>query len=116
MINHTTAADILAIISRAWGPADNTGYCFFPWIEGSSRRFHEQAFEWPAERAEIIDHMVKHADDDLYWCPVIFDEPRRRVEHAHEEYALWADLDESDPRDIEPRWQPTVAWETSPGR
>lgn len=31
-----------------------------------------------------------------------------------DEHALWADLDEVDPRDIDQ--QPTVAWESSPGR
>ncbi len=116
MITAERAERILSIISQAWGPTDNTGYCFFPWVEGPDRKFRTRAFEWPEQRDDIIDHLVKHQDDDLYWCPMIFDEPYRRVEHAHEEYALWADLDESDPREIEDRWRPSVAWETSPGR
>lgn len=116
MITAERAERILGIISQAWGPTDNKGYCFFPWVEGPDRKFRTEAFEWPEQRDDIIDHLVKHQDDDLYWCPMIFDEPYRRVEHAHEEYCLWADLDESDPRDIDERWKPSVAWETSPGR
>ncbi len=116
MITTEQAEKMLAIISQAWGPADNTGYCFFPWIEGENRSFHSRAFEWPAQQLDIVEHMVRHADHDLYWCPVIFDEPQRRVEFAHEEYCLWADLDPVDPRDIDDEWKPSVAWETSPGR
>lgn len=115
------AEDVLSIISQAWGPSENTGYCFFPWINRREQAqgkggFHSVAFEWPTERDEIVDHMLKHQHDDLYWCPVIFDGPHRQEGLAHEEYALWADLDEADPHRIESRWKPTVAWETSPGR
>lgn len=115
------AESTLNVISQAWGPADNTGYCFFPWInrreqaQGKSG-FHSVAFEWPAERDEIIEHMLKHVNEDLYWCPVIFSGPHRQEQLAQEEYALWADLDEADPHRVSPRWKPTVAWETSPGR
>jgi len=116
MIAIERAERILRIISQAWGPTDNTGYCFFPWIEGINRSFRTKAFRWPEQRDDILAHMVRHSDDDLYWCPVIFDQPQRRVEFAHEEYALWADLDEADPRKIDERWRPSVAWETSPGR
>lgn len=112
---------MLDVISQAWGPAENTGYCFFPWINRREQAqnksgFHSVAFEWPAERDEIIEHMLRHQNEDLYWCPVIFAGPHRQEGLAHEEYALWADLDEVDPHRIERRWKPTVAWETSPGR
>lgn len=114
MINE--ADRILAIISQAWGSDDNEGYCFFPWVEGSNRTFHTKSFYWPTDRLEVLDHMVAHEDHDLYWCPMLFSEDQRRVPYAQEEYCLWADLDEADPRQIDPQWRPTVAWETSPGR
>lgn len=116
MITNGKAARILAIISEAWGPADNTGYCFFPWIDRETGRFNEQAFQWPADRDKILTHLVEHEHHDLYWCPMIFEEPHRQVRHAHEEYALWADLDPVNPRNIDPKWEPSVAWSTSPGR
>jgi hypothetical protein len=112
---------MLDVISLAWGPEANVGYCFFPWInrreqaQGKSG-FHSVAFEWPRERDEIIEHMLKHQNEDLYWCPVIFSGPHRQEGLANEEYALWADLDEADPHRIDQRWRPSVAWETSPGR
>lgn len=116
MITTEHAELTLRIISQAWGPADNTGYCFFPWVEGPNRQFRTKSFKWPEQRDDIVQHLINHEDDDLYWCPVIFSEDARRVEFAKEEYALWADLDESDPRKIKDQWRPSVAWETSPGR
>lgn len=107
---------ILAIISQAWGSDDNEGYCFFPWVEGPDRKFQSKSFYWPDDRPEILEHMIAHVDDDLYWCPMLFSENKRRTEVAREEYCLWADLDEADPRKIDKRWRPSVAWETSPGR
>jgi hypothetical protein len=68
------------------------------------------------QRSEILEHMVAHENNDLYWCPMLFSEDKRQVEYANEEYALWADLDEADPHEIEEQWRPTIAWETSPGR
>lgn len=111
----------LALISQAWGK--QRGYCFFPWIEGTAisreeriRAYHEgPAFKWPTDRRKIIEHLESHWDDDLYWCPSLFEYPRRRLELAMDECCLWADLDEVDPRSIE-EYPPTMAWETSPER
>lgn len=116
MLTIEYADEVLRLISQAWGPSDNIGYCFFPWIEGADRKFYTKSFLWPMQRPEILDHLIKHEDDDLYWCPVLFSEAKRRTEFANEEYALWADLDESDPHKIDERWRPSVTWETSPGR
>jgi hypothetical protein len=120
-LDRRQAEDILDVISQAWGPADNTGYCFFPWINRREQAqgkngFHTVAFEWPSERDEIIEHMLNHPNEDLYWCPVIFAGPHRQEQLAQEEYSLWADLDEADPHRIPEQWKPSVAWETSPGR
>jgi AAA domain-containing protein/DNA primase RepB-like protein len=111
----------LNLISRAWGK--QSGYCFFPWIGGEAdsreariRSYHEgTAFAWPRDRAKILAHMEAHEGDDLYWCPSLFEYKGRRMELAMDEHALWADLDEVDPREIED-YPPTIAWETSPGR
>jgi hypothetical protein len=59
--------------------------------------------------------MDEHKDDDMYWCPSLFERRRRQMELAMDEHALWADLDEVNPKDIED-YPPTIAWETSPGR
>lgn len=113
----------LRIISKAWG-RNQKGYCFFPWIDREAQRkagrrragYHEgEAFHWPSEKPEIIEHIKKHREHDLYWCPSLFEYPMRREDVAMDEHALWADLDEADPTQIED-YPPTIAWETSPGR
>lgn len=115
----------LALISRAWGrKQEDEFYCFFPWLDREEQRqagtrragFHEgPAFKWPRDRSKIIAHMANHTQHDLYWCPSLFEEPRRATELATDEKALWADLDEVNPKDIQ-EYPPTIAWETSPGR
>ena len=114
--------DMLRIVSRAWG--QQPGYCFFPWISGKARdkteriqSYHEgPAFKWPKDKAKILDHLAAHEDDDIYWCPSLFETRRRRLDQAKDEHALWADLDGVDPNTIDKEYRPTIAWETSPGR
>lgn len=111
----------LSIVSKAWGK--QRGFAFFPFISGKAtcredriRSFEEgPAFMWPRDKEKVVRWMKAHANDELYWCPSLFEKARRRMEVAMDEHALWADLDEVDPRKIED-YPPTVAWETSPGR
>lgn len=130
---------MLSIVSKAWGK--QTGYCFFPYIdrqaqartglrnagynEGPTPQNGERpksdkrgpAFRWPNDRAEIRDYLQSHLEKghDVYWCPSLFEFPTRRSDVAMDEHALWADLDEADPREMRD-YPPTVAWESSPGR
>lgn len=120
----TDFSKMLRIISRAWG-RNQSGYCFFPWIDREAQErtgerragFHEgPAFMWPEDKPKILKHLEEHRQHDLYWCPSLFEFPHRKAEAAMDEMALWADLDEADPREIDPEYEPTIAWETSPGR
>lgn len=130
---------MLTVVSKAWGR--QTGYCFFPYIdrqaqldtglrragynEGPTPETGERskgdrrgpAFRWPNDRREIAEYLSKHLDKghDVYWCPSLFEFPARRSDLAMDEHALWADLDEVDPREIRD-YPPTIAWESSPGR
>lgn len=116
-----TPAESLKIIQQAWGR--QSGYCFFPYISGTAEDKKERilsykegrAYLWPKERDAIVEFLEAHVDDDVYWCPSLFEDKKRRMELAMDEHALWADLDEVDPRTIED-YPPSVAWETSPGR
>lgn len=111
----------LKLISKAWGR--QRGYCFFPYISGAATDKKErilsytegEAFRWPQDRDKILAHLHAHTNDDVYWCPSLFEGPKRRMELAMDEHALWADLDEADPRGISD-YPPTIAWQTSPGR
>jgi hypothetical protein len=112
---------ILSIISKAWGR--QSGWCFFPTISGTAKDQRErnmsyeehQAFKWPTDRAKIAAHIEANRDNDIYWCPSLFEEPRRKDVFAKDSRCLWADLDAADPRKIKD-YPPTIAWETSPGR
>jgi hypothetical protein len=125
---------MLTIISKAWG--QQTGYCFFPYIDRAeqvrtglrNKGYYEgpvrdkkdrrgPSFRWPNDRAEIREYLEAHLakSHDVYWCPSLFEFPTRRSDVAMDEHALWADLDEADPREIS-NYPPTIAWESSPGR
>lgn len=113
----------LDLIRKAWGLGKKEGYCFFPWMRGDAHTQRERtlsfkegpAFKWPEDRPKILKHLGERHEDDLFWCPMLFETPYRRAEFALEERCLWADLDTVDPRKIED-YPPTMAWETSPGR
>ncbi len=120
----TTHEERLRIISRAWGRGAD-GWVFFPWIDRDEqvatgkrqKGFHDgPAFKWPEDRAKILRHMAEHEHHDLYWTPSLFEGTARTTELAGDEHALWADLDGADPRQIDPAYPPTIAWESSPGR
>ncbi|QFG05130.1 RecA-like DNA recombinase [Gordonia phage Dre3] len=117
-----TPADQMKVLKRIW---KREGYVFLPWIPAAQARVKEQrrnnwnegpAFKWPADKPRILDHLAEHANDDLYFAPMVFSEPTRRSEFALTGNRLWADLDEVDPRDVDGYYQPTIAWETSPER
>jgi hypothetical protein len=113
----------LRLLTKIWGRGE-TGYVFLPWIDAKAARTSARksswregtAFHWPADRAKVLDHLTKHADDDLYFAPMMFSGKGRRSDLAMKGNRLWADLDEADPRQIEEHLKPTYAWETSPGR
>lgn len=115
------------LLSKIWQRDTEGGYVFLPWIDGKSgenrkANFHSgPAFEWPptpenATKARIIAHLKAHQNDDIYFTPSLFMEPERSTTYVAEERALWADLDEVHPDDIPPKYEPTLVWETSPGR
>lgn len=113
----------LELIRKAWGRGNRSGYCFFPWMKGDAETRKERtlsfkegpAFLWPKDKEVILRHMSEHRNDDLFWCPMLFETPYRKAELALEERCLWADLDLVNPKKIED-YPPTVAWETSPNR
>lgn len=117
-----TVEQQLTLISKAWGR--QRGYAFFPYISGQAKTKTERvesyregrAFYWPREKEAIVQHLKDHQNDDVYWCPSLFEGKRRVLELAMDEHALWADLDEVNPEEIDSDYRPTIAWESSPGR
>lgn len=121
-----TPVQQFSILSRIWGGEDTEpGYVFLPWIKGSSKTKEERrrnwnegrAFEWPMEKAAILAHLTERNDDELYFSVNKFLEPSRIAQRVAESITLYADLDEVHPKnDIDRAIQPTIAWESSPGR
>lgn len=111
----------LKILSKIWGP-QRKGYCFLPWIPGSAinkdqrrKGYREgRAFKWPDDKAQILAHLKEHQNDELYFSANLFSGKRRVENLVLPDRALYADLDEVDPRRLDD--QPTIAWESSPGR
>jgi len=66
------------------------------------------------EFSQVRSFLSAHDDHDLYWCPHGLSRKSRKEDAAVPGKLLYADLDEADPRKINPK--PTIAWETSPGR
>lgn len=125
-MNRSEIEKALRLISQAWGKKQQ-GYVFFPYIDrkvqqdtGERRKgFHEgPAFKWPQERDKIIHYLEVKSQpgkmNDLYWSTSLFEEPVRAEHLAMTEHALWADLDLVDPSTLDD-YQPTIAWESSPG-
>lgn len=63
---------------------------------------------------QVVGYIEDNLDKDVYWCPHGFTRPRRLKSYAKLPSLLWADLDEASPVGMVP--QPTIAWESSPGR
>lgn len=60
---------------------------------------------------------VPNADEgDIYFTPNLFQGARRHRQRMLPSRWLYADLDETDPLDLDDKFSPSVAWESSPGR
>lgn len=77
-------------------------------------RWRDTYFASPPRYAEIKRFLENNLDKNLYFCPTALTKPIRRKDYVKSSMFLWADLDEMDPRRVEPR--PQIAWESSPGR
>lgn len=97
---------------RVW--REQPGKWFFLSTKDRSGDWKDHPFK--RSQFKTIEAFIQaNTDKDLYFCPHGFSKPRRLKQHAEIPKLLWADLDESDPRDM-PQFLPTIAWESSPGR
>lgn len=99
------------IVARIW--RDQPGKFFFLSTKDRAGNWKDHPFK-RSQFPTITAFLEQHADKDLYFCPHGFSRPRRLERYAEIPKLLWADLDESDPRQADPT--PSVAWESSPGR
>jgi hypothetical protein len=110
------------LLQQIWG--DAVGYVFLPWIARQHARSQDRkkhwkearAFAWPRQVGAIRSHLLEHYFDDIYFTPMVFNQPRRKAVYAIEFDRCWADLDEADPRTIDDAYKPSITWQTSHGR
>src|SRR5688500_13422937 len=112
----------LSILRRIWG-GNSEGFVSMPWIPGDKQTKEERTapgswkevmFKWPADEERIVKHLKTHDNDDLFFCPNIFETPHRSAQTiSWNQRCLYADLDAVDPRQIEDDYKPTMAWQTS---
>lgn len=102
-----------SLLLKVW--RDQPGRWFFISTKDHNGNWKDHPFKRGEFKTLLPEFLEKNTDKDLYWCCHGFSRPRRLKRYAEIPKLLWADLDESDPRDM-PQFLPTYAWESSPGR
>ena len=92
-----------------------TGYLCLGRIKRPGKEYKQEFFRYPGVLEDIDEWIQAHKDHDLYFCPHLLLNPRRKKEEACEIHIVWADLDECAPDKLgkygEP--QPNVVIQTS---
>lgn len=79
------------------------------------KAFSEKFFDWPGSLDDMLKFVDLHAlTSDVYFCPTVLQEPKRKKDNIATSNCVWADLDECPPEAIE--IPPSIIVETSPGR
>lgn len=99
------------IIDRLWKAQPGKYFCLSTKSRSGEWKDH---FFTRSQFNTIKSFIDDNQDKDLYFCPHGFRKARRLKEYAEIPKLLWADLDETDPRELD--LMPTVAFESSPGR
>lgn len=93
------------------------GYISIATTRPPARRdtFHEEFFEWPRQKAEVVEYVEKVTPThNVYYCVNILSVPRRKKENTIPQNLIWADLDTCPPDQLE--IPPQCVVESSPGR
>lgn len=101
------------IITSLWAKQPGKFFCVSTKSSGGKWRDHFFARE---DLGKVRQFVKDHADEDIYFCPHGFNRRARQKEEAVAPSLCWADLDFSDPRVIDQKLRPTIAFESSPGR
>ncbi len=102
------------LLSEIWNRGQQPGlyYCMSTKSQGGKWRDHY--FKTPADPKVIRRFIKEYSDHNLYFCPTLLTDKRRRKEYVADSAVLWADLDESRPGNCPIR--PQIAWLSSPDR
>lgn len=94
---------------------DNTGYVCIAYANKAKKNFQEEFFFWPNE----IDNILllvnnQYTANNVWICPHLFTERKRKKEFVKVTPSAWADLDTCNPELL--KVAPTVTVESSPGK
>lgn len=116
--------DALEFLEKVWSE-QGEGFAFLSFREdGDPTSWRDLAFKFPGDTIAIPDSKL----GDVYFCPNLFSRPRRRKGLVLPSCWLYADLDTVKPPSVDdppmrkrktsdnPVLEPTIAWESSPGR
>lgn len=82
---------------------------------GDRKRFREEFFSFPEELGKALDTINGiYQDNNVWYCPHLFSQKKRRKEFVTYTPCAWSDLDTCDPDDL--FITPTIVVESSPGR
>lgn len=112
--------DALGFLEHVWSE-QGEGFAFISFRSGPDS-WRDLAFKFPDDKLELPDATL----GDVYFCPNLFSRPRRRKGLVLPSCWLYADLDTVRPPSRQsggtssvedaPALEPTIAWESSPGR
>jgi hypothetical protein len=102
--------DPIEFLKRIWLDQPRRGWGFLAYFD-KDHTFHD--LRVPIPEGKFVKR-PPNGGADVYFAPCLFSDPLRRKQYALPGRWLYADLDESDPRELD--FAPTIAWQTSPGR
>ena|ERR1700691_987237 len=107
--------DALEFLHEVWGKQQvdglRGGFAFL-----SLRRDDHSWLDIAFRYGEDVIEIPNPREGDVYFCPNLFERPKRRKELVLPSCWLYADLDQVKPLHTEAVLSPTIAWESSPDR
>lgn len=104
-------SDSVSFLMKVWSLQCEPGDYVCLSAKGSS--WKDYVFPWNDKlEATVTQWLDTHSTKNLYFCPLPFNEPKRRKEAVSRSRLLWSDIDNADPHKVEP----SILWESSPGR
>jgi hypothetical protein len=112
-ISHDVNAKREAFFKAVFG--DASGYVCLASIRHQDKKYGEEFFKYPDHIASMLEYINRnYAKRSVYFCPQLLKGHRRTKEDVAVCTVLWADLDECNPKMVEPK--PSIVLESSPGR
>lgn len=108
----------IQFLLKVWGLQEPSkgNYFFLATLHAKTKEWKEHFFQWPIKESQL----EKFCDDypkekyNIYFCNHPFQRPQRKKSFVIGSKLLWADLDETNPKDC--AITPQIAWKSSDER